>query len=405
MKILFVLHQDPLGYPAGIEQYLLDLMHGLRDEFNCKIYLFFPKGDKCILRFVSNNNGDDKIIPATKVDLTTVSNKIIENVFLDVLNQHKFDIVHFQSLRNLPLSLVECAKENGRAIILSIHDYFIWCVNFILLNPNFCYFESNDVKCYECLRKLGYNVSCDYISCRRNYVSHLMNIVDAIICPSHYIRDLLVELFSSSVLDRTIIIENGSKKSDFLYNRQDTLSLSNKYLKVAFIGNFLRHKGSKLFEELLNEFENGNEIKFYIIGNLYERLQKTSRNLAVIGGYYRGNMGKILFENQIDIALLLSIIPETFSFTLSEVILAEIPTLALDLGAIRDRISRYKTGILIPHENSVPYLKNHLEYFIKNKSILSSFKNNCKKAKKLIPNTSNMVRNYYELYLRLLETF
>ena len=49
-----------------------------------------------------------------------------------------------------------------------------------------------------------------------------------------------------------------------------------------------------------------------------------------------------------DIGLLLSSVPETFSYTLSELFAAGIPPIATNLGAFSDRIDPGKTGWLVP---------------------------------------------------------
>ena len=49
-------------------------------------------------------------------------------------------------------------------------------------------------------------------------------------------------------------------------------------------------------------------------------------------------LAKIVSENDIDILLLLSIIPESFSYTLTESILLKLPLIATNLGAFPERL-------------------------------------------------------------------
>ena len=57
-----------------------------------------------------------------------------------------------------------------------------------------------------------------------------------------------------------------------------------------------------------------------------------------------------LREERVDLALLLSVWPETFSLTLSECRAAGVPVLAFEHGAIADRVHAEGGGVLVPLE-------------------------------------------------------
>ncbi len=65
-------------------------------------------------------------------------------------------------------------------------------------------------------------------------------------------------------------------------------------------------------------------------------------------GYYRaGALPRLLRRDRIDLALLLSIVPESYSLALSECRAAGVPVLAFDHGAVADRIRAEGGGLLV----------------------------------------------------------
>ena len=58
-------------------------------------------------------------------------------------------------------------------------------------------------------------------------------------------------------------------------------------------------------------------------------------------------MPKLLNDNHIDVVLMLSICPETFSYVLSETVYAKVPVIALDVGAIGNRVKEMDVGIVL----------------------------------------------------------
>ena len=218
------------------------------------------------------------------------------------------------------------------------------------------------------------------------------------ISPSFFVRDLLQELFGMELRNKITVIENGVRKSSFL-PFSGRMEGDKEKLNVAFIGNFLPHKGSDIFKQVIRHDDEGMaKIDFFILGNMYESIDSQPENLTILGGYKRDTLGHMLKENRIDLCLLLSTIPETFSYTLSEVVLCGRPVIALDLGSLRERVSRYKAGPLVPAEAAAPFIKRHLKLFYHNRQALRMFEKNCLEAESLIPDTSDMISNYARLY-------
>ena len=68
---------------------------------------------------------------------------------------------------------------------------------------------------------------------------------------------------------------------------------------------------------------------------------------TVIWEYQKLELGDYLRDIDADLGLMLSVVPETFSYTLSELWAAGVPVLATNLGAFSDRIVEGHNGWLV----------------------------------------------------------
>jgi hypothetical protein len=103
-----------------------------------------------------------------------------------------------------------------------------------------------------------------------------------------------------------------------------------------------RHKGSDILKLLVqnNHYDN---LKIHLFGKTSDtELQHDTENYVFHGEYERGELPQKLITNNIDLVCLFSICPETYSYTLTETYMAQIPVLAYDIGAIGDRIKHDK---------------------------------------------------------------
>jgi glycosyltransferase involved in cell wall biosynthesis len=112
------------------------------------------------------------------------------------------------------------------------------------------------------------------------------------------------------------------------------------------------HKGALVFEEVVRLLK-GSGLRWSAYGGgdpeLLARLRRLPR--VRVRGYYRsGTLPLLLRRDRVDLALLLSIVPESYSLVLDECRAAGVPVVAFDLGAVGDRLPRLGAGRLVPLE-------------------------------------------------------
>jgi glycosyltransferase involved in cell wall biosynthesis len=323
-----------------------------------------------------------------------------EQAFAKILQDYQPDAVHFQVLRNLPLGLIEIAKDAGVPTVVTVHDYFLWCVHFTLLTPEFCHFETNPEVCAECLTRQGFAVEEDFVNRRRAYVGWLLTACDRIVFPSTFVRDVFRCYYRKLHPQQCVVIENG------LYT-DGSIPLpaapQNGVLRVAFLGNFLPHKGNEAFRGILRELHGRTDMEFHVFGHMYEQLDVDASNVHVHGGYDRRYLIRQLREQHIDVILLLSKTAETFSYTLSESILAGAIIIASDIGALRDRVAAGQVGFLVEHDNPVPRSCVILKSLAATPDLVTLFKRRVLKAADSVATYEQMSEQHLALYRSLSE--
>lgn len=126
-------------------------------------------------------------------------------------------------------------------------------------------------------------------------------------------------------------------------------------LNVAFLGNFTIAKGSRIFKELVLRFNRRSEIQWIILGGIgdYESFFQIKDYVMSIGHYARDDLGQLVQRHQVQLFLLLSVWPETYSYTMSEAITLGVPYIATDMGALGDRAHAYGCGLTVPLQSAV----------------------------------------------------
>lgn len=117
---------------------------------------------------------------------------------------------------------------------------------------------------------------------------------------------------------------------------------------VALVGGVQAHKGALVFEEVVRRIR-GEGLRWSAYGGGDPELLARLRRLPVrVRGYYRsGTLPRLLRRDRVDLALLLSIVPESYSLVLDECAAAGVPVLAFDLGAVGERL---RSGSLVALE-------------------------------------------------------
>lgn len=124
-------------------------------------------------------------------------------------------------------------------------------------------------------------------------------------------------------------------------------------LRLAVMGRLSIHKGLELLREAAGALAAHADITLVGCGKNGVRLAEDC-GWKAIETYDVGELPRLLAELAPDAGLLASVVPETFSYTLSELNALGIPAIATDHGAFADRIVDGETGFLFaPDKDSL----------------------------------------------------
>ncbi len=120
-----------------------------------------------------------------------------------------------------------------------------------------------------------------------------------------------------------------------------------KKIKIGIFGIIQdSDKGSDVVKAFL-KFSKNKDYEIYINGEISKSSMIKAPNIKYMGRYDINNLDKIIEEEGISVVLFPSICPETFSYTISELIHVGIPIACFNIGAQAEKVSQYKYGQLI----------------------------------------------------------
>ncbi|MFT5732949.1 MAG: glycosyltransferase involved in cell wall biosynthesis, partial [Planctomycetota bacterium] len=164
LRVLFVVHSFPPETRAGTEVYTLHLAQALQERGHEVTVLaraelkpddaggaqpYIEEGRFEGLRVLRLRRAlDHGSLRATWDDTR------VEALFDQLLDAQSFDIVHFQHLIHLSVTLIERARTHGCATIAHLHDYWALCARVQLIRPDRNLCENNmGLGCLACVKE------------------------------------------------------------------------------------------------------------------------------------------------------------------------------------------------------------------------------------------------------------
>ncbi len=271
------------------------------------------------------------------------------------------ELVTYPRLWEAQECIVSFAKEQDASLIMLFHDFFALCPTINLMNDyqQYCGMPPEE-ECETCYLKKGFGGQYE-CKTRKEWLAHWKKFLSA--CSevrtfSEDTRKRVEQAFGDGLkltmishqVDYVFPIEKDSKTSDTI--------------NVGLLGVLAIHKGSDFIKALLKELEaRDSRIRIKLIGRVEDGVNMgSSAYFEATGGYQLGELPRLIYENDVDLFLLSSVWPETFSYTAEEVIKMGMPIAAFDLGAPAERIRRYEKGLILQRRDPA-FIVDALERF------------------------------------------
>ena len=263
------------------------------------------------------------------------------------------EALHVEGLAGLPLDGLSELAAQGVRLVLSLHDFSFFCPRPHLIErpiERFCGYCRDLDRCHACLRQ-DFDVDPGFQARYREQAGALLRAAEAVVFPSRFLRDTHVDLVPGLDPARLRVIEPGTPSAGAPLPTARPRR-TDEVRHVAWVGAVQFHKGALIFEEAVRRLQaEGVPVRWTALGGGDVALLARFRALpgVAVRGYWRaGTLPAVLSGLGVDLALLLSIWPETYGLTLDESWRGGASVVAFDHGAMAERVRRMGGGWLVP---------------------------------------------------------
>ncbi len=240
--------------------------------------------------------------------------------------------------------------------------------------------------------------SRDWSVLTRSWLYHLRHPRVRMVAPTNAAHRQLLAICPDAERIEVKIIGHGLRPWDYStageqLNDVDYQETQNRPIRALILGRLQQGKGRDLLLNALPRFSNDIQLTALGCGRQARELLGTN-NVNVIMQYDWQALPALVKSINPDIALLLSTVPETFSYTLSELQALHIPVIATRNGSFVDRIEHGIDGLLI--EPSSQALSDTLNGLVENRIILTQLKQQARRNQP--DNMQQMLAGYQSVW-------
>lgn len=398
INILYQLHSDFKKNAAnnigGTQLHVKDLVSKLRNSYNLYV-VAKDEGSINLTIYLEKKEISFKFSIEEEYENEQFYSKRYKEIYTAIIKSFSIDIIHVQHCLGMTRELFYIGKEMNIPIITSIHDYYYLCPSLLMLDieNNVCIGCEDIDRCVLCMKKrLQNSEGNSYLKFWRSESIKTLDLCDTIIVPSYSVKYNMSQYFPD-LKCKINIIEHGIDINPF---NIDSFKITKKNFSIAFVGSLGPEKGSRYAYDMIKN--STKDIEWVICGTIqeYPLLNLKQRNLVKLGAYDRENLPEIMKDNAIDLVCILSICPETYSYTLSEVIACGVPVIVMDSGALGERVRNLGCGWIVPQGCNYRDILNVIDEIRLNNKAYNKILNHIKDLK--IRNVCDMALDYQKVY-------
>lgn len=292
--------------------------------------------------------------------------------------------------------------NTGITTIIIGHDYYPFCPAINI------YFEKICCKCklshlQSCLAENQYNKyfpgisASEWILIRKTFINLILDYKITLVVPSLSVKTNLILLEPTFKNVNFVVIPHGidikylKSYQNFYFDQHK--AISQKKLKILVLGRLSIQKGLNLFQESYKEILKYADIILLGCGDNGILFTGIKGIEIADYNYSLNDLSEHIKKISPDIGLLLSVLPETFSYTLSELMVLGIPPLATKLGSFENRIIDELNGFLfVPEKNA---LIQKIKYLSENRNLILEVSKNL--SQESPSNLKEMVDEYEKI--------
>lgn len=338
-RVAFAIGVDSGGTP----QTNMDLMSSIQTEYEPYL-LFCSTGALKVFKI----EGSERILLETiplrhRVMPIAHDSDSYRYEIADVLQRYGFELVHVRHIGRHGLSLVRIAKNLNIPVLFSLHDFYTVCPNVKLLDAENRYCggrctEGGQDCPVELWDKRFTPVLKDkWVHSWRKMFQKILPLCDGLITTSPYARDLIQSVYDLDDVPFHVV----PHARDFNRFEQLAAPLTAKEpLRIFVPGNIVPAKGLNLIKDI-KALDTKNKIEFHFAGLSKDDLSQYG---VYHGPYERADFGQLVEKINPHVGAVLSIWPETYSHTLTELWSCGLPVVTSNYGATGERVAQHGGG-------------------------------------------------------------
>ena len=257
---------------------------------------------------------------------------------------HSLDVLSFGAVKKL----VVC------------HDYYPFCPAINIHFDDVCS-SCNGSRLKACFSANNFNrffplaQAEEWVHIRRSYIDLVVSTRVPLVVPTASVKRHLVQLAPELGDACFVEIPHGV---EVMRSLKDTHPLSEETVngsccqaisrkpRIVVLGALSLQKGLDLFRGIHEQLTQFSDVYLVGCGDEGEVFSRKA-GIHIVKEYLRDDLPEILDEISPNVALLLSVLPETYSYTLSELFMLKVPVVATNLGGFVDRIQDGYNGFLV----------------------------------------------------------
>jgi GT2 family glycosyltransferase len=319
--ILHVLH----SWGGGTEKHVLDL---------CQQHQ--GKGRSLIMTSESKERLKLKICIDTQIFAVNldIAKKGQMMQFLKLFN---ISLIHVHHTLEYNINLRTFIDELKLPFYFTVHDYYAICPRVALMRPvgGYCGEPDTD-SCNRCLSMTMEHSGREILQWRTDH-AWLFEKASKVICPS---QDVLTRCKRYYPKAEYALVYHEKQIPKNEYTVKINKIYKDEPLVILIIGAIGRHKGLDLLKSTISMVELYKmPLRFYLIGTLGEKIKADKSVFMATGQYKDEDLLTQIKEVDPHLILFTSVVPETYSYTLTAALDAGYPIMAPDMGAYSERLS------------------------------------------------------------------
>lgn len=245
---------------------------------------------------------------------------------------------HYAAISHLLDTVCAIKRKNSAFLEIAVHDFYAVCPSYNLLENQTAYCEvpKNLSRCKACLKQSPFNVPAEFdLTAWRKAWQQGFACADEVRIFSRSTLEILQKCFHFA--KEQVIHKPHEPLEQFAPIALNPAAP----LHIGVIGHIAHHKGAKIVRELASLLHP--EEKLTVVGSLDG---PHPENINIYGEYVHGDLCRILKNLDINLCLVPSICPETFCYTVQEVMQLNLPLVVFPLGAQAERTAAYAKGLV-----------------------------------------------------------